>query len=159
MSARRAETLRLLERPNRLLLKRPENLSRGERVRLRDLVRINLRSVRAYLLKEQFQKFWSYRSSSWADRFLSRWTKLAMRSQLQPFKRFARMLRAHRQPLLAWFAARGRFSHGATQGFNNKARITTRKAYRFRTYEEAEIALYHALGALPEPDWLTYPFC
>jgi hypothetical protein len=46
-----------------------------------------------------------------------------------------------------------------TEGFNNKARITTRKAYGFRTYEHAEIALYHALGDLPEPDGLTHKFC
>ncbi len=30
--------------------------------------------------------------------------------------------------------------------------------YGFRTYEHAEIALYHALGNLPEPDWLTHRF-
>jgi hypothetical protein len=45
---------------------------------------------------------------------------------------------------------------GATEGFNNKA---TRKAYGFRTYEHAEIALYHALGQLPAPDWLAHKFC
>jgi hypothetical protein len=30
----------------------------------------------------------------------------------------------------------------------------TRKTYGFRSYEHAEIALYHTLGDLPEPDWL-----
>ena len=34
---------------------------------------------------------------------------------------------------------------GAVKGFNNTARITTKKAYGFRTYEHMEIALYHAL--------------
>ena len=29
---------------------------------------------------------------------------------------------------------------------------------RFTTYEHAEIALYHALGNLPEPPWLTHRF-
>jgi transposase len=37
------------------------------------------------------------------------------------------------------------------EGFNTKAKLTTRKAYGFRTYRAAEIALYHALGALPVP--------
>jgi transposase len=141
-----------------LLLKRPKNLTSNERGRLRQLVTINLRSVRAYLLKEQFQHFWDYFSDVHAGRFLDRWTTMAMRSKLTPFKTFAKTLRAHRRPLLAWFAARGRFAHGATEGFNNKARITTRKAYGFRTYEHAEIALYHALGDLPEPPWLAHRF-
>jgi transposase len=142
-----------------LLLKRPENLTRGERGRLRELVTVNLRSVRAYLLKEAFQHFWTYRSADYARRFLARWTTMAMRSRLAPFQKFARTLREHQRELLNWFTARNQFAAGATEGFNNKARITTRKAYGFRTYEHAEIALYHALGDLPEPDWLTHRFC
>ena len=51
-----------------LLLKRPKNLKRSERGRLRELVTMHLRSVRAYLLKEQFQHFWSYRSHGAASR-------------------------------------------------------------------------------------------
>jgi transposase len=42
-------------------------------------------------------------------------------------------------------------------GFNTKAKLTTRKAYGFRTYHAAEIALYHALGALPVPK-VTHEF-
>jgi transposase len=157
-SLRSAGRPALLTKTRWLLLKRRENLRADERGRLRDLLRINLRSVRACLLKEQFQRFWDYRSSLWADKFLGRWTTMAMRSRLQPFKKFALTLRKHRRELLAWFAARGLFAHGATEGFNNKARITTRKAYGFRSYKHAEIALYHALGALPEPDWLAHRF-
>lgn len=142
-----------------LLLKRPANLTGRERGRLRELVAINLRSVRAYLLKEQFQRFWRYRSLLGATRFLEGWTRLAMRSRIEPLKKFARTLREHRRELQNWFLARNRFAAGATEGFNNKARITTRKAYGFRTYEHAKIALYHALGDLPVPPWLTHRFC
>jgi transposase len=149
----------LLTKTRWLLLKRSKNLRRSERARLRELVAINLRTVRAYLLKEQFQRFWSYRSMASATRFLDDWTRMALRSRIEPLKTFARTLRQHRYELQNWFLARGAFAAGATEGFNNKARITTRKAYGFRTYEHAEIALYHALGALPEPDWLTHRFC
>jgi transposase len=158
-SLRAAGRPALLTKTRWLLLKRRDNLSADETGRLRALLRINLRSVRACLLKEQFARFWQYSSGLWAERFLARWTTLAMRSRLAPFKKFARTLRQHRRELLNWFVARGAFAHGATEGFNNKARITTRKAYGFRTYEHAEIALYHALGDLPEPDWLTHRFC
>ena len=142
-----------------LLLKLKRNLTRSQRTRLRDLVSINLKTVRAYLLKEQFQQFWKYVSPTWAGKFLDQWTTMAMRSRLEPFKVFAGTLRRHRALLLNWFRARNAFAAGATEGFNNKARITTRKAYGFRTYEHAEIAMYHALGNLPEPDWLTHKFC
>jgi transposase len=158
-SLRAAGRPAVLTKTRWLLLKRRENLSSDERGRLRELLQINLRSVRACLLKEQFQRFWKYSSALWAEKFLAHWTTLAMRSRLEPFKTFAKTLREHRRELLNWFIARGQFAHGATEGFNNKARITTRKAYGFRTYEHAEIALYHALGDLPEPDWLTHRFC
>jgi transposase len=142
-----------------LLLKRPKNLRREERVRLCDLVAVNLKTVRAYLLKERFQRFWQYKAPWRATRFLDDWTRVVMRSRIGPLKKFARTLRAHRRELINWFHARGAFVAGATEGFNNKARITMRKAYGFRTIEHAEIALYHALGDLPEPRWLTHRFC
>ncbi len=152
----------ILTKTRWLLLKQRRNLTHGERGRLRRLVSnvsINLRTVRAYLLKDEFQHFWTYRSHGGASRFLDRWTRRAMRSRIEPFKKFARTLRDHRDILLNWFLARGQFAAGATEGFNNKARITTRKAYGFRTYEHARIALYHALGRLPEPAWLAHKFC
>ena len=37
------------------------------------LLRYNLQSVRAYLLKEDFQQFWDYDSPTWAGKFLDRW--------------------------------------------------------------------------------------
>jgi len=37
------------------------------------------------------------------------------------------------------------------EGLNGKAKVTMRNAYGFRTYKALEIALYHSLGALPEP--------
>jgi transposase len=141
-----------------LLLKRRDNLTRPQAGRLRELVRINLKSVRAYLLKEQFRRFWRYKSPTWAGRFLDTWTRMAMRSRIVPLKTFAKTLRDHRGLLLNWFRARQAFSQGAVEGFNNKARVTTRKAYGFRTYRHAEIALYHALADLPEPAF-THKFC
>jgi transposase len=158
-SLRAAGRPALLTKARWVLLKRRENRTARERAKLRQLVRLNLRSVRACLLAEHFQHFWTYHSDIHAGRFLARWTTMAMRSRMGPFKKFARTLREHRRELLNWFAAKGLFAHGATEGFNNKARITTRKAYGFRTYEHAEIALYHGLGDLPEPDWLTHRFC
>jgi transposase len=143
-----------------LLLKNRKNLKGSQRSRLRDLVRINLATVRAYLLKEQFHHFWNYKSAFWGGRFLDHWTKAAMRSRIEPIKAFARTLRRHRPRLLNWFHARRSIvAIGAVEGFNNKARVTTKKAYGFRSYEHVEIALYHALGNLPEPPWLGHKFC
>ena len=53
---------------------------------------------------------------------------------------------------------RGTISAGRVEGFNNKAKLTTRKAYGFRTLDAVKTALYHTLGALPEPEF-THKFC
>jgi transposase len=140
------------------LLKRPENLTSQQEVKLSDLLRCNLKAVRSYLLREDFQFFWNYVSPFWAGVFLDLWCKRVMRSRLEPMKKVARMLRSHRELLLNWFRAKGTISSGVMEGLNNKLKLTTRKSYGFRTFRAAEIALYHTLGALPEPE-CTHRFC
>jgi len=140
------------------LLKRPEHLTDKQTVKLRELLALNLRTVRAYLLKEDLQRFWSYASAYWAGLFLDEWCKRTMRSKLVPMKKVARMLRSHRALLLNWFRAKGKIALGAVEGLNNKAKVTTRKAYGYRSFEVMKIALYHTLGNLPEPKG-THRFC
>ena len=141
----------LLKRSRWCLLKRPENLTDSQRLKLRDLVRYNLQSVRAYLLKEQFQQFWDYDSPIWAGKFLDQWCTQTLRSRIEPMKKFARTVRTHRELLLNYFRARKQFSSGVIEGMNNKAKVSMRKAYGFRTFRATELALYHVLGKLPEP--------
>jgi transposase len=141
-----------------VLLKRRTHLKRRQRGRLRELLRANLATVRAYLLKEDLSRFWNYKSTTYAARFLDDWIWAAVRSRIQPMVKFAHTLLAHRQLLLNWFKARDQIAMGAVEGMNGKARITTKLAYGFRSYDHAEIALFHRLGKLPEPPWLTHRF-
>ena len=64
---------------------------------------------------------------------------------------YARTVRAHRELLLNYFRAKKQFSSGVIEGLNNKAKVTLRKAYGYRTFRIAELSLYHVLGRLPEP--------
>lgn len=133
------------------LLRRPENRTEKDEAKLKDLVRFNLKSVRACLLRWDFDSFWSYTSATWAGQFLDRWCTRAMRSQLVPMKRVVRMLRNHRPYLMAWFKAKDHLATGAVEGLNNRARAVTKRSYGFRTFKVLETALYHTLGHLPEP--------
>ena len=140
-----------------LLLKNSENLTEKQDVGLKKLLQYNLKSVRAYLLKEEFQFFWDYLSPSWADKFLTRWTTKVMRSRIEPLKHEAKMIRRHKDLILNWFRAKKQFSSGIVEGLNNKVKLTMRKSYGFREYKSIEIALYHSLGRLPEPP-ITHRF-
>ena len=148
----------LLTKARWVLLKRKENQTPAQRARLRELLQHNLRAVRAMLLREWFDHFWRYRSVDWAGAFLDEWCVQVMRSRIEPMKKVARMLRRHRPLILNWFRARGEISAAIVEGFNNKAKLTTRKAYGFRSYRCLEIALYHTLGQLPESE-TTHRFC
>jgi hypothetical protein len=68
------------------------------------------------------------------------------------------MLRNHEELLMNWFRAKGELSSGAVEGLNNKIRVVTRRLYGFRTFKAMEMALYHTLGRLPEPD-TAHRFC
>jgi len=135
-----------------LLLKRPENLTGKQQGHLKNLLQYNLQSVRAYLLREDFQHFWSYTSVTWATKFLNEWIRQTMLSRIEPFKKVAKMLKKHKPLIMNWFAVKGKLSSGVVEALNNNAKVTIRKSYGFRQYETLKYALYHKLGNLPLPE-------
>lgn len=156
---RRAEVKRMkaegyenvLAKTKYCFLKNPENLTPWQTERLADVLQYDLRSVRAYLLKESFQLFWTYKSPYWAAWYLRKWCARAMRSRLEPVKKFVGTIRRHEELILNWFKARKAYSSGVVEGLNRKVNLITRKSYGHRSLKVLETALYHTLGDLPEP--------
>jgi len=132
-----------------LLLKNPWNLKPEEKERLSNLVRWNLPVVRAWYLKESFQLFWEYKQPARAEEHLRRWMHSAMRSRLQPFKDFVRLLREHLDGVLAW--TRTRLSNGAVEGMNNKIKLVSHRSFGFRHPRNFIAAIYHCCAQLPLP--------
>jgi transposase len=165
---RRAETTRLRTKSKKAaqrlkhmrwpLLRRHSRVRGRARQKLNALLASKLATARAWELKDTFAHFWKYKSPIWAGAFLDYWCFRAMRSRLDPMIKVARMLRAHEPLILNWFRAKGEISNGPVEGLNNKIRVVTRRSYGFRTYKAMEIALYHNLGRLPEPE-STHRFC
>ena len=133
-------------------LKKPQNLTKKQKYKLQELLKYNLKTVRAYLLKEDFSQFWKYKDAKWAGKFLDAWCTRVMRSKIEPLKKQAKTLRKHRELILNWFIAKKEFNSGIVEGFNCNAKLAIRKARGFRTDEALEMALFHQMGKLPEPD-------
>ena len=148
----KAEGWSILTRSRWLLLRRRKKLPHKQRYRLREILQWNLRTVRAYMLKEQLQALWEYRSPTYAGRLLDAWCRSAMRSRLEPMKKVARSLRQHRELILNWFRAKRQYNSGIVEAMNANVKLRFRKAYGFRTFEAIEVALYHQFGCLPEPE-------
>ena len=99
-----------------LLLKRPENLTDQQAVKLQEILRYHLRSVRSHVMKEDFQRFWEYLNPTWAGKFLDAWCSRALRSKIDPMKKVARMLRGKRELVLNWFRTEGSSRPGSWRG-------------------------------------------
>ena len=132
-----------------LLLKNPWNLTNEQKERLSTLVRWNSPIVRAYYLKESFQLFWDYKQEKRAQDLLSKWMNSAMRSRLEPFKKFVHMLRSHLDGILPW--TKLHLSNGAVEGMNNKIKSISHRSFGFRKAQYFIAAIYHCCARLPLP--------
>jgi len=148
---------KILENSRWVLLKKHENLTEKQVCKLSELLKQNLLSIKAYLLKEDFQRFWQYESPILAEKFLDEWISRSMKTNIIYLRKFTKMLKKHKPLILNWFSARKAFSSGVVEGLNNKAKLAIRRSYGFRTIECLEITLYHNLGNLPEPS-VTHRF-
>jgi transposase len=100
------------------ILKRPANLTGPQAVKMAELLKQNLQTVRAYLHREDFQRFWTYYCPRAAGRFLKDWSTRVLRSRIEPMKKVARTLRRHEGLLLNWVRAYGTISAGTVEGLN-----------------------------------------
>jgi transposase len=137
------------KRPRFLWLKNPENLARDAHTRLSALRRLNSPIVKAYLLTEDLRRFWTSRSTAWAGGHLLQWLWRASHSRLEPFKKLARMVRAHLDGGLVW--TKLRVSNGALEGLNNKVKVISHRAFGYRTTWTYIANIYHCCASLPLP--------
>jgi transposase len=148
----------ILKNSRYCFLKRSSNLTIRQATKLRDLLKYNLKSVRALALKESFDAFWQYESPRWARWYLTKWCTRAMRSKLEPMKKFVGTLRNHEDLLMNYFKAGKLYNSGIVEGLNLRINLCMRKAYGYRSFDLLQISLYHTLGDLPEPKF-THKFC
>ncbi len=109
-----------------------------------------MKSVKAYLLKNDFLQFWEFEEKGEAGKFLKDWCSRTNRTKLLPMKKVSKMLMNKSDLILNWFDTNPRLSSGIVEGFNNKAKLTIKKAYGFKNEKYLQYALYHTLGKLPE---------
>lgn len=146
-----------LKKSRWVLLKREENLTKYQFYKLKDLLKRELKSVKAYLLKRDFLRFWDYKYKKSAEKFLKKWCTRTNRTKLIPMKKVSKMLIERKELILNWFDTNPRLSSGIVEGFNNKAKLTIKMAYGFKNEKYLQYALYHTLGKLPVPK-LTHRF-
>lgn len=117
-----------------VLLSNRENLDHKGRKSLSLLLKANKRLQTAYLLKESFDQFWTYRSDTWARKFFSNWRDSLKWQRLKPLEEFATMVERHWDGIVAHLHIED-IPLGFVEGLNNKIRVIQRRAYGLRDEE------------------------
>jgi transposase len=142
---------RVLRGKKWLLLRRHRRVHWRRRAELYRVLRLNQRLCKAYVLKETFERFWSYRTARSALAFLMWWTTLLKWQRLDPLRRFGRMLFEHLDGVLAW--ATERRSNAALEGNNARIRSLSHRAHGFRNAAHLIERVYHCFTPAAMP-WL-----
>ena len=131
-----------------VLLSHRENLSPENKKSLQLLLKANKRLNTAYLLREQFDQLWTYRSEVWARKFFDNWKAQLRWQRLEPYEKFAAMIERHWDGIAAYCKPENKVALGFVEGLNNKIRVIQRRAYGFR--DEEYLALKILTTGLPE---------
>ena len=127
------------------LRKYPDGRS-AEAVTFRALNQLNLKTSRAWCIKENFTQFWSYSYKGAAKRFFKAWSNHAMRSKLEPVKKVVKMLRRHEEGLLNF--SQHRISNACAEGFNSAIQLIKANARGFRNFTNYRARILFHCGKL-----------
>lgn len=131
-----------------LLLRNRENIrQRKDRVRLDELLAANRRLFTVYVMKDDLKHLWSYSYQGAALRFWNDWYSRAVRSRIEPLKKFARNLHGYLHGILAH--CRWPLHTSLLEGINNKIKVIKRMAYGFRDDDYFFLKIRAAFPGIP----------
>ena len=123
-----------------------ENLDEDRHHELLTAMRNDLKTGRAWAIKENFRHFWTYIYAYSAEGFFDQWYSWAIRSRLEPIKKVARMLKRHLDGLLSYF--RHRITNSITEGFNSRIQSIKSAARGFRSFTNYRLRVLFYCGKL-----------
>jgi transposase len=135
-----------LKGSKQLWLFNPENLSDEQWLEFEPLKQQQLKTSRAWAIKEQFRWLWEYRYAGNARKFFAQWYGWAARSQLKPIVKVAKMLKRHLENILTYF--RHRITNAMSEGFNSRIQTIKNNARGFRAFENFRIRILFYCGKL-----------
>lgn len=123
-----------------------ENLPERYRERFAGLKDTNLKTARAWSIKETLRGLWDYGTPAWAGKFFTRWFAWAKRSKLAPVKKVADMIQSRLDNVVSY--CRHRITNGVAEGLNSKIMSVKRKCCGFRNADNFKTAIYFHCGGL-----------
>jgi transposase len=150
---RRKEHKMLLERNDQRLkgtrqlwLYNPLNLSDERAEAFEHLFQSQLKTTRAWQLKESFAGFWRQTGLWHAEGYFSKWYSRAIRSRLEPVKKVAKSLKRHLDGLLNYFAHP--ITNAVAEGLNSRIQEIKINAKGFRSFPNYRTRILFFCGKL-----------
>jgi len=146
---RRAEQPKnpLLKKSRYLWLKNPGNLTEKQQKTFETLRFEKLKTARVYQKKLVFQDIYATaKNAVEAAVLVKQWLSWAVRSRLEPVKKFAKMLKKHMQGVLRYFDTR--LTTGLVEGMNSRIQEIKRRAKGFRNINNFIAMIYLEAGGL-----------
>ena len=135
------------------LLANRGSLTRTGREELEQMFKANKRLYTAYLLKEDFERLWSYSSSTWMRKFWQSWKDSLKWKRLKPFEKVARMVDSHWEGIESWCKKENKVPLGFVEGLNSRIRKIQAQGYGYHDIEHMDLKILTCM--LPEPSALT----
>ena len=132
-----------------LLFRHPATRSKGDTRLLNQLRKSNRRIHRAWILKDEFNQFWNYKTQRGAKRFLKQWTTTALKSRLAPLRKFVNTIRKYADNILTFIDSR--LTNATAEGLNRVIRMVKNRASGFRTVEAFIDLIYLTVGDVDIP--------
>jgi transposase len=143
------EDRKLLKGLRWILFHHSSTRSRQDNQTLKALEKANRRIYRAWQLKDEFEQFWNYKARWAAERFLKHWTTSALRSRLQPLRKFVGTVRKHADGIIAFIDTR--LTNAVAEGLNRIIRMVKNRASGFATLDAFADMIYLCVGDLDIP--------
>jgi len=135
-----------LSKSKYLWLYSAENVPQKSRERFDTLKAMQLKTARAWALKESLREFWDCRNERQAAEFWKRWYFWATHSRLTPIVDAAKMICRHLPNVLTYFTHR--ISNAMAEGLNSKVATIQKRACGYRNPSHFKIAVYFHCGGL-----------
>jgi transposase len=123
-----------------------ESLPEKHQDRFDALAALNLKTGRAWALKESLRSLWSNPNRAWAMDHWASWNSWATRCRLKPVVAVAAMVRRHLPNVMTYF--RHRITNAVAEGINSKIQGIKKRACGFRNKSNFKTAIYFHCGGL-----------
>lgn len=138
-----------------LLYRHSSTRSRKDTQTLRALDKANHRIYRAWQLKDEFEQFWEYKAPWAAERFIRQWMTSALRSRLEPMRKFVNTMRQHYDGVLAFVGCR--LTNAIAEGLNRIVKLVKNRASGFRNLDAFTDMIFLTVGDVDIPAQI--PIC